>query len=120
MTVALICHLLKCAIEHYETCEISKLDDLPNACFGLLKSYGLFASLPTSDHPLGLFARKSIEETGEKSLHTARIIMRALIKFLHEKAGAQCAVMFANSAHGKEILALTLQNRTGYENQATG
>jgi hypothetical protein len=56
MTTHLIAHLLDSAIKHYEVCEITEPDDLPNACFGLLRSLGLFRQLPSNGSSLADYA----------------------------------------------------------------
>ncbi len=108
MTTKLIGDLLQSAVKHYGRCEITKEEDLPNACFGLLKSYGLFMDLPTSEAPLERFANSKVTATFESTLHPLRILMRVLIRVLRERRGIECAVQFINSKQGKSMLACTL------------
>ncbi len=113
MTVKLIADLLTSCVRHYIDCEITREDDLPNACFGLLKSYGLFVDLPHNLCSLDRFANKSIAATSEFSLHPIRLSMRVLIKVLKERRGIECAVQFANSKEGQRTLAFVLNRGTG-------
>ncbi len=109
MTVHLISSLLTSAVEHYNTCAISKDDDLPNACFGLLTSYGLFKELPQNQSALVESANMSKSQWGEWSLHPLRLLMRAIIRLRNEKRGIECAVQFVASDQGKKKLQQRLQ-----------
>jgi hypothetical protein len=114
MTVKLISELLDSAMEHYKTCKITRDCDLPNACFGLLKSYGLFEKLPEKDKCLQEFANTKLPKA-EFSVHPLRLLMRGLIKMFHEKKGIECAVKFAKSTKGKLVLARQLhRNRNDF------
>jgi hypothetical protein len=85
MTVGLISELLKSATTHFENCVITKEEDLPNACFGLLKSYGLFEDLPQNNLTLAEFANFKIINAPVSSLNPFRLFFRMLIRVTHEK-----------------------------------
>jgi hypothetical protein len=95
MSEKFIGYLLDKACRHFEHCGVTREEDLPNACFGLLQSYGLFDKLPEKDEPLSKFANYGPWAT-ELSLHPFRLIMRLLVRLSHEKNGVECAVQFAN------------------------
>jgi hypothetical protein len=104
MTVQSIADLLKSAVRHFRKCIITKEEDLPNACFSLLKSYGLFEELPQQDQALEQFANTGSNTRFDFSLHPLRVIIRLLIKSTHEKDGIECALQFIKSGKGKRFL----------------
>ncbi len=118
MTTELISHLLKSAVKHYQNCEVCREIDLPNACFGLLTTYGLFTQIPENKRALKDFKNTSVSK-GDLCLHPLRLLMRGLIKLvlLHDKRGIECAVQFAKSSEGQEALETILTRDKSQESR---